>query len=142
MVFKAIFVAVPAFNRVDPVTTSGPTAKTIRCATPGGRSIGVQLSKLVVGASARWLHQVKAPRTYGVVPPAAMPITVSRWVTCRFSNSSIAPSASSSLPSLEVRSEPSPPAIMPTTRPTGTRKVGGASDASNTPSRPEVPAPT
>ena len=34
-----------------------------------------------------------------------------------------------------------PPAISPTTSPGGVLKVGGHSEASSTPSRPEVPAP-
>ena len=50
-------------------------------------------------------------------------------------------SASSSAFSTALRMALSPPAMMPTTKSKGTPKVGGHSDASTTPNRPEVPAP-
>ena len=53
-----------------------------------------------------------------------------------------APRGSSSRPSLDFLSDASPPAMIPTIRPGSIWNVGGASDASNTPNRPLVPAPT
>ncbi|NBP51341.1 MAG: hypothetical protein EBU70_09235 [Actinobacteria bacterium] len=76
-----------------------------------------------------------------MVPPAAMPTTVSSGPMPRRSISARAPSHSSSRPSLERRSAASPPAITPTTWPGSLMKVGGHSLASRTPRRPLVPAP-
>ena len=50
-------------------------------------------------------------------------------------------SLSSSAPSIDFFRALSPPAIMPVNRSGEAENVGGISDASKTPSRPEVPAP-
>ena len=92
-------------------------------------------------AAPRSLAMRRAPSGYGVVPPAAMPTTVSRGPMARRSISARAPSHSSSRPSLERRSAESPPAMMPTTCPGSLMNVGGHSLASSTPRRPLVPAP-
>ena len=83
-----------------------------------------------------------ARRTYGVVPDAAMPITKSPLRTPCAGEILAAPSTRSSAPSCERVSAASPPAMMPCTISGSVPNVGGHSDASSTPSRPEVPAPT
>ena len=71
-----------------------------------------------------------------------MPTTTSRAETSSASRSAAPWSGSSSAPSTaRVRAE-WPPAIRPTTISGGVLNVGGHSEASSTPSRPEVPAPT
>ena len=82
----------------------------------------------LTGGEAIALHRRSAPSTYGVVPPAAIPSTASRAVRPRAPNASLAPSHSSSRPSLGRRSEASPPAMIPTTLPGSTQNVGGASE--------------
>ena len=139
MQLSASFVALPALSRVLPVSTSGPVSRTMRWSHPSGDSMGTHATKAVVAPHA--FARRTAPRGYGVVPPAAIPTTVSSGPIARRSISARAPSHSSSRPSLERRSAPSPPAITPTTWPGSLMKVGGHSLASSTPSRPLVPAP-
>ena len=83
-----------------------------------------------------------AARTKGVVPLAAMPTTTSAADTFRSSMAAMPASRSSSAPSIDVTSAGSPPAMIPCTISGGEPKVGGHSEASSTPSRPLVPAPT
>ena len=72
------FVAVPAFNRVDPVTTSGPTLNTI--ATSASFFSSERASQVTPMIRARAFQAcVTAPRTNGVIPLAEMPTTTSLW---------------------------------------------------------------
>ena len=79
--------------------------------------------------------------TYGVVPDAAIPITIS-FLVILFDLRSFQPwSLLSSANSTAFLIALSPPAIIPITVSGGTPKVGGHSLASTTPRRPLVPAP-
>ena len=142
MVLSTSLVAVPAFMRVEPVTTSGPTSTTMHTST---------LSRMPRGGSEQVKNPVRAPssracsraaRTYGVVPLAAMPSTKSAGPTVIASIAERAAAGSSSAPSTERCSAGAPPAMIPCTIPGGEPKVGGHSLASRTPRRPLVPAPT
>jgi hypothetical protein len=117
----ASFVAVPAFIRVEPVSTSGPQSTSIRCAMLSRAGISVHASKAVTGLAStpRAAHHSNAPSTYGVVPPAAIPSTASCRVNASASNSGTAPHGSSSFDSELTRSAASPPAMIPITRPGG-----------------------
>ena len=86
--------------------------------------------------------RVTAPRTYGAPPDAEIPTTVSCSLTSAASMAAIPASKSSSAPSIARVSARSPPAMMPKTISGVTPNVGRHSDASSTPSRPDVPAPT
>ena len=141
-VLSTSLVAVPAFIRVEPVTTSGPTGTVMQTS---------QVSRSSRGGSEQETSPVRAPsvcarasaaRTKGVVPLAAMPTTTSSGPTRRASISPIPAFTSSSAPSIDRTSAGRPPAMMPTTISGGVPKVGGHSAASSTPSRPLVPAPT
>ncbi len=78
----------------------------------------------------------------GVRPLAVKPTMTSFAVrTIRF-RSLTASSSLSSAPSTALMNAPSPPAISPITVLKSTPKVGGHSEASSTPMRPLVPAPT
>ena len=83
----------------------------------------------------------RAPTTYGVLPEAAIPQTTSNGLSSIFFKSSTAISLESSAPSIAVVNASLPPAIRPWTRVGSTPYVGGHSDASSTPKRPDVPAP-
>ncbi len=82
-----------------------------------------------------------ASTTYGVVPEAAMPTTVSDVPIPCAARSAQPCRVSSSAPSTGVRSARSPPAMIPMTTLGGMPNVGGISEASSTPSLPLVPAP-
>jgi len=76
--FKSNLVAVPAFNRVEPVNTSGPrfgATTTVGRRARGIFSQGLKQIKIVVAR--RFLASTKAPQTNGVVPLAAIPTTTS-----------------------------------------------------------------
>ena len=90
IVLRATFVAVPAFNRVDPVSSSGPTASVITRSTsllvagvgdPGWSAstppatVGLHVSKIVSALNDFAL--ASAPTTKGVRPLAVIPITTS-----------------------------------------------------------------
>ena len=71
------FCAVPAFRRVDPATTSGPTSGVMAISTARASSeSGVQLIPTVTAPMRR--ASATAPSTYGVRPLAAMPTSTSR----------------------------------------------------------------
>src|ERR1051325_6470588 len=125
MVLRTSLVAVPAFRRVEPVSTSGPVIGLITTSHVSARTLGgvAQVRSTVLAPSVCALPS--AARTYGVVPLAAIPAFTS-----------------SSAPSALFTSAPYPPAITPTTIVEGTLNVGGHSAASRTPRRPDVPAPT
>ncbi len=77
-------VAVPAFRRVDPVNTSGPTSGAM---TKSGRpaagifKCGLKQINTVLAPFRR--AAANAPHTKGVRPLAAMPMTMSRRLTPR-----------------------------------------------------------
>ena len=74
--FKTNFCAVPDFIRVLPVTNSGPTTSTIGWSGTIERGDpGLQVIPAVNMLLS--LHARSAPITYGVVPEAAIPTTVS-----------------------------------------------------------------
>ena len=139
--FNTIFWDVPAFNRVDPVSTSGPTsgAITIFASRPTGmRKFDVTATVIALRARAYF----NAPTTYGVVPLAAIPTTTSRRVNL-FARKSRAPFRSeSSVPSTALVIARRPPAINACTSFGEVPNVGGHSAASSTPIRPLDPAPT
>ena len=92
---RTIFCAVPAFMRLEPASTSGPTTGTI--ATSTARVIsdpGAQVTATVNAPSAR--ARSTAPIVYGVRPDAAMPTTASSAPTPRRSRSRPPASRSSS----------------------------------------------
>ena len=83
-----------------------------------------------------------APRHIGRCTAPAMPKTTSFCLTPRSVIASFPAAASSSTFSIDRRNAASPPAIKPTTIDGSVQNVGGHSEASRTPSRPDVPAPT
>ena len=87
------------------------------------------------------LHFSKAAITYGVVPEAAIPITMSFCVIKNSFKSSQPLLIESSEYSTAFLIALSPPAIKPMTKSWETPNVGGHSEASKTPNRPLVPAP-
>src|SRR5690606_23229407 len=85
MVLSTIFVAVPAFMRVEPVITSGPTSGAITTSCVfSSSSLGYVHSRKPVRAP-RSRARRKAPWTNGVVPDVAMPRTKSLGPTLRSS---------------------------------------------------------
>jgi hypothetical protein len=141
IMFRTSLVAVPAFSRVDPAMTSGPTKGAISRSTARPRGLG-RLHAIPTVAAPRARASPTAPSTYGVRPDVAMPTTRSRPVTPSAARSAAPRSGWSSAPSTARVKRVGPPAIRPTTIARGVPKVGGHSEASSTPRRPEVPAPT
>lgn len=135
-IFSTILVAVPAFNRVLPVTTSGPGSGAIRKSTVPDVPIAegeAQTTPMV--RQPIFFANAKHPRTYGVRPDAAMPTTVSSSGMSFKASISASPAAAlSSAPSCARRMAASPPAINPTNCHGGAANVGGISDASRMPS--------
>src|SRR6267142_646975 len=138
--FNTIFCDVPAFNRVDPVSTSGPTSGAITILA----SRAAAIRRLDVTAT------VNAPRaranfiavtTYGVVPLAVTPTTMSLRVNFLSRNSRSAFRMESSAPSTAPVTARRPPAINASTTFGETPNVGGHSAASSTAIRPLDPAP-
>ena len=70
-----------------------------------------------------------------------IPINTSSFFNKACLRSTIACEESSSAPSIEFLKALSPPAMIPVKRSLGAEKVGGISEASKTPRRPDVPAP-
>jgi len=69
-------VAVPAFRRVEPAMTSGPTAGAMVTSTNVCSSVcGSQVTKMIFEPALRAL--VRAPRTNCVMPLADTPMTTS-----------------------------------------------------------------
>src|SRR5205814_7770608 len=94
IILSATFVAVPAFNLVDPARISGPTGSAITkslivagVGDPGwpapapAATDGLQVSKITFAPSD--LARASAPRTKGVRPLAVIPITTSAGFTPR-----------------------------------------------------------
>ena len=76
--FSTSFVAVPAFMRLDPATTSGPTSTTI--GTSGSRArreAGLHVMPIVAAAPRSRLAASRAASTYGARPLAEIPTTTS-----------------------------------------------------------------
>ena len=123
--FNASFVAVPAFSRVEPATTSGPTSSTIarsaRRESPG-RRLAVRRTVRAPRRRAR----TSAPSTNGVTELAEMPSTRSPRPTPAAPR---APSPRrSSAPSRARKTAVRPPAIdgahAPRARAEGRRQLG------------------
>ena len=126
--------------RVLPVTNSAPEIASIGySATWEISPFSLQEIEPVNNPFSRALFN--PPITYGVLPDAAIPTSVSNSFTSYTNKSCQACSISSSAFSTAFLMAPSPPAINPTTISKGTPKVGGHSEASTTPKRPLVPAP-
>ncbi len=140
-VLRTSLVAVPAFMRVEPARTSGPgTGLMTTSARSNFRASGAQVTKIV--AAPTCLARSIAPRTNGASPQAEIPTTTSRGLSLLRSSARAPASASSSAPSTARRSDRAPPAMIPWTMDGRVPYVGGHSEASSTPSRPLVPAPT
>ena len=138
---RTIFCAVPAFSRVDPVSTSGPTSGAIKIFAI--RATG--MLRLAVTATVVALHfraYFNAPSTYGVVPLAAIPMTTSFGVNFLARKSSSPFRTKSSAPSTAFVTARRPPAISAWTNLREVPNVGAHSAASRTPNRPLEPAPT
>ena len=139
--FSTILVAVPAFNRVDPAMTSGPTSGAMITSTNVWSSLpGQHVTKTIFTFDRR--ARVSAPRTNWVMPLADIPTSTSRLV--RRSRRTARPPSSklSSTPSRGLKNASRPPAINACTSGAGVLNDVGISAASSTPRRPLVPAPT
>src|SRR6266436_6023114 len=100
--FKISFVAVPAFNLVDPVSSSGPRLGEIT--TPGRHAFGIFRNGLKQTRTVfawRRLASRNAPQTNGVVPLAAIPTTTCVEVTPRNDIARAPAAVSSSAPSTD-----------------------------------------
>src|SRR5665647_2804060 len=102
IMLRTIFWAVPAFSLVLPVTNSGPTTTTT----------GYSVTSTIGPVGLQVIHPVRMPFsrafwmptiTYGVVPDAAMPITVSLVLILKISSSFHALLGSSSAASTALR---------------------------------------
>ncbi len=138
--FSTIFWAVPAFSRVEPVRTSGPTCVAIRILA--SRATGVRgFTVIATVAAPRRRAYCSAASTYGVVPLAVIPTTTSRPVNFFARRSRSAFASESSAPSTAPVTAGRPPAINACTSSGEVPKVGGHSAASRTAIRPLEPAP-
>ncbi len=134
------FCAVPAFSRVEPVSTSGPVTTAMAWSARSRMGAGSLLEMAIVNAP-RSRAACRAAMTYGVAPLAATPTKASFSPASTSDTSQRARSGSSSAPSMLIVSAPSPPAMSALTRRGETLKVGTHSTASSMASRPLVPAP-
>ena len=131
------FCAVPAFIRVEPVSTSGPVPTPTSTSTSAGPPGSAHTSAVAAPAS----RATRSPAsTHGVRPLAATPTTRSPARTAARATRSPS-STSSSAPSTARVIAASPPARWGTNQPGGASKVGRSSTASSTASRPDVPLP-
>lgn len=135
------FCAVPALSRVEPLITSGPTSTSIACSAAALSGVPVLHDSPTVSAPSARARRTAAS-TYGVRPLEATPTTVSSGPIPAASTSAAPASSSSSAPSQGETIALRPPAMIAKTCSGGVEKVGGHSEASSTPSRPGVPAPT
>ena len=106
--FSASLVAVPDFIRVEPDTGSGPTSSDTRIEASLAFSRGLQVTSTVTAPA--FLPAARPPCTYGVIPLAAIPMTVSPRRARREISFSPFPKTSSA-PSLEWKTASWPPAI-------------------------------
>src|SRR5581483_6729691 len=133
--------AVPALSRVEPVSTSGPTLGAITIVA--NRAIGMRVLDVTATVIAPRLRAYrKALSTYGVVPLAAIPTTMSFLVRAILRRSLAPFAVESSAPSTAPAMARLPPAISAITSRFETPKVGGHSAASRIARRPLDPAPT
>src|SRR6266705_2267194 len=108
--FSTIFCDVPAFSRVDPVTTSGPTSDEITIFA--SRATGMcRFDVIATVVAPRFRAYRIAPSTYGVVPLAVIPTTTSCRVNLLSRNSRSAFRTESSAPSTAPVTARLPPAI-------------------------------
>ncbi len=140
-VFKTSFCAVPALSRVDPTRNSGPTTTTTGWSTSASSSEPWAETTHAVRAPARRAASI-APTTYGVLPLALTPTTMSSSPTARAATSLPPASRSSSAASCSRGGALTPPATSDITVPGGTEKVVSHSDASSAAILPDDPAPT
>ena len=136
---RTSLVVVPAFNRVDPASTSGPGHGAMTTSARSRERPAWQATSTLRAPRPR--AATSPASTNGVRPLAEMPTTTSPRRT-RERTARRAARASSSAPSRERNTAARPPAMMAWTRRGGVPKVGGHSAASSTPRRPLVPAPT
>src|SRR6266850_998789 len=138
--FNTIFCDVPAFSRVDPVSTSGPTSGAITIFASRAAAIR-RLDVTATVNAPRARANFIAATTYGVVPLAVTPTTMSLRVNFLSRNSRSAFRMESSAPSTAPVTARRPPAINASTTFGETPNVGGHSAASSTAIRPLDPAP-
>ena len=113
--FSTILVAVPAFMRVEPVTTSGPVSGAITTSWVSASSGGGCVQRRNPVRAPRSRARSRAPCTKGVVPEAAIPITKSSAPTSRSSMAAAPSPGWSSAPSCARTRAACPPAITPCT---------------------------
>ena len=127
--FSTSFWAVPAFSRVEPASSSGPTTTTISRSTARPSSESGAQTTHAVEAPAAAAASI-APSTYGVRPLALMPITASVAPTPAECTSRRPASASSSAASCSSDEGASAPARRASTWPGAEENVASHSDAS------------
>jgi hypothetical protein len=114
IMFRTSFWAVPAFSRVEPASTSGPTGTQIsRSASAASSEPSTQTRQAVRAPADRAAS--RAPRTYEDRPLALMPTTASAAVTPSPCTSRVPPSASSSAASRSAADRAAAPATSATT---------------------------
>src|SRR5712691_5514897 len=129
-VLSTSFCAVPAFRRVEPASSSGPTTIVIaRSQSAASSESGAETTQAVNARAAAAARA--APRTNGVRPPALTRTTTSSARTSRAAASRPAPSSSSAASALAA-----------TASTASLENVARHSAASASARRPEVPAPT
>ena len=101
MVLRTSFWAVPAFMRVEPAITSGPTSTSIARSARRASSEPATQARPIVSEPAALARSI-APSVYGVLPPALTPRTTSIGPTARAWSSRPAASRSSSTASSSV----------------------------------------
>ena len=117
---STILVAVPAFSRVEPAMTSGPTAGEMTMSTKVCNSVpGQQVRNTILTPLRR--ARVSAPRTNCVIPLAEMPTSTSLRVGCRRATARAPSSKLSSTPACDRKNAARPPAMI-----AWTRCIGGA----------------
>jgi len=103
---------VPAFILVEPVITSGPTTGLIiMSGILSFAASGAQVTKIV--QAFLFFASLRAARTKGVSPHAAMPTTISLALIFRFAIAAMPSSVLSSAPSAARTRARFPPAIIP-----------------------------
>ena len=137
---STILVAVPAPSRVEPVTISGPTATSIACSAAADSGVPVLQDSPTVSAP-RAAALRTAPSTWGTAAGGDADDGVER--ADAQGGQVRGPGLLAVLGGLdELTIAPGPPAIRPMTTSPEVPNVGGISEASRMPRRPEVPAPT
>ena len=109
-----IFWAVPDFILVEPVIGSGPVIASTGYSTKSASLLPADVVIQPVIAPISLAYSIP-PITYGVLPLAAIPTTISLLDKFIFFKSSIANSFESSAPSTAFTSASFPPAINPMT---------------------------